>query len=153
MIGTASTSFHLAIATSTRQTNNAADCCSILRLANNGSATTTAAGTAIFDQPAYLFKYRIGTGTIGSIFQDYKWVGSTTPKVVVRQGQYLDLVLMDASLSVEHATPARCVGNNLTTVTGDRGKCEAASSTARGFNIDAWFNVYATTTPREDTSL
>lgn len=144
--GTASSSFRIAIATSTRHTTNAADCCSVLKIGSVAGASTTGASATLGAQKDFMLRYFIATSTNGFVLNGNKWVSSTTPRLMVKQGEYLDMVLMDAYSS------ERCVGNNDVTAVGVSGKCEAASSTRRGFNIDVWFTIHATTTPREDNT-
>lgn len=153
--GTASSSFYVGVATSTRQADALTDAFSVLKIANAGSASSTGASTYPYNTNGgvtqYFVRMLIATSTPTFILGDEMQVGSTTVPRLIAPGEYVNLVVTDASLQ---ATPNdRCVGNNDTTAIGASGKCEAATSTARGFDIDVWFDVSATTTPKEDTTL
>lgn len=139
--GSASSSFLIAVATSTRQANSATDYHSIYEMTPAGSASSTGFSFPIGFSP-YIVKMFVGTSTQDFVVgQNY---ASSTP-ILVSPGGYVNLLVNDASLKEGGA----CVGKNDTTAIGTSGKCEAATSTARGFDLDAVIKVMSTTTPKE----
>lgn len=64
---------------------------------------------------------------------------STTTPMLVRPNESVVLKVINRNRV--------CVGGANTLVIGNAGKCEAATSTTRGFDIDAGLNVFATSTP------
>lgn len=120
-----STEFYIDVATSS--TSNLAD-----------YTYSSGTGNGAFGLNDSLIHVTFGTST-----EDFSVAGTSTIPVILKSGEYIVLKI---------GAPRMCVGGSDTSVVGVPGKCEAASSTTRGFDVDAILNVFATSTPPSNTS-
>lgn len=98
-------------------------------------ATTSPSGAQVL---AGTTKFLIGTST-ARVFLNQNQATTTPYAVAVRPGEYLTW-----QISAVYGCQSNLEG---TPPAGAQGKCEAATSTGRGFTLDVWAEGYATTTP------
>lgn len=134
--GTASSSFQVAVATSTRAVNTTNDSYTILKQVPVGSATTTLYTFQLGSTP-FLLKAWFATSTPDTVIGRGYFGSSTSPMLVPNNG-YVNLIIVNPQKA--------CVGGANTAVVGGSGKCEAATSTTRGFDVSALLKITATTT-------